>query len=403
MADEKTSPSGGEALAAAGGIVSAEKLAEITKGKGTQPGAAPVAGAPEAGKETAPAQKVQPRGGDAAAAAAEKEAAEKAAAAGQAPAGEKVEPIVVKTPFGTSTYGAKEQGEKGEITLSSFEDVQAFAKANELEIKEVNDLQSLIKEYGKMKQSVNQLGGLQSQVETYERTLKSLPTDVSLILDAALKNQDYSQVIQNIAERGALDFERPFSKYNDHDLINHYNDEKFTTEQFKEMESGQFDALKKLAKTRYETDQAEYKAEIVRSHQALEAKQTAFDHSVEASIAQLRTNNPDMGEAEIKRVREIMTGDLQNTLFESDGVSYKPEAAERIAMQEYGKEAILAQAHTIGDLVTKFTNQGVSQANEAILSHSDKRPLAGTASGGADDNVISEVVKKQTSFIHARG
>jgi hypothetical protein len=117
MADEKTSPSGGEALAAAGGIVSAEKLAEITKGKGTQPGAAPVAGAPEAGKETAPAQKVQPRGGDAAAAAAEKEAAEKAAAAGQAPAGEKVEPIVVKTPFGTSTLRKRMSWRSKRLTI----------------------------------------------------------------------------------------------------------------------------------------------------------------------------------------------------------------------------------------------------------------------------------------------
>ena len=110
-----------------------------------------------------------------------------------------------------------------------------------------------------------------------------------------------------------------------------------------------------------------------------------------------------MGEAEIKRVREIMTADLQGTLFNDDGYSYKTEAAERIAMQEFGKDAILAQQHTISEIVAKFQNQGKSEATEQILQHSDKRPLAGTGSGGADENIISEEVKKATNFMHVSG
>lgn len=399
MAEEGKVADGASATAAAGGILSADALAEITKGKGTPApaaGAAAAAPAPAAGETV---KKVVPKGGDAAAVA----AAAAPAAGAAAPAAKPAEPITVKTAFGTKTYGAATKGEDGEITLTSFEDVQAFGKANGLELTDVNDLQGLIKEHNKFKTEADQLGGLQTQVQTYERTLKSLPTDVSIIMDAALKKQDYSQVIQNIAQRGTLDFEKPFATYIDHDIINHYSDKRLTHDEFKEMDAEHFTALKNLAKTKYETDQANYGAAVQKNQREAEAVQLSFDTSVDTSIALLKTNNPDMGEAELKRIRDIMTSDLQNTLFNPDGFSYKPEAAERIAMQEFGKAAILAQEHTIGDLVAKARNAGQSDANEQILRNSDARPAAGQGLGAADENKISTVVKSETSFMNASG
>lgn len=393
MAEEKLPGDGASAAAAAGGVLSPEKMAEITKGKGT-PAPAAGAAAPAAGGQEP--KKVVPRGGDAAAAAA-------AEAGAAAPAAKPAEPVMVKTAFGTTTYGAATKDEDGNITLTSFEDVQAFGKANGLELKDVNDLQGLIKEHGKFKTEADQLGGLQTQVATYERTLKSLPTDVSIIMDAALKKQDYSQVIQNIAQRGTLDFEKPFATYIDHDIINHYSDKKLTHDEFKEMDTEHFNALKNLARTKYETDQANYTATVQQNQREAEVVQQTFDTSVENSITLLRSANPDMGEPEIKRIRDIMTADLQNTLFNPDGFSYKPEAAERIAMQEFGKEAILAQQHTIGDLVAKAQNQGQSLANEQILKNSDRLPAGGVGSGGADENKISKIVQNETSFMKSSG
>ena len=396
MAEEGKVAEGAQVVAGAEGVLSQEKIAEITKGKG--PGApAPAAAAAAAGQET---KKVLPKGGDAAAVAA---AAAAAGSGGSAPAAKAPEPIVVKTAFGTQTYGAATEDKDGNITLASFEDVQAFGKANGLELKDVNDLQGLIKEHNKFKTEAAGLGGLQTQVATYERTLKSLPTDVSLIMDAALKKQDYSQVIQNIAKRGTLDFEKPFANYIDHDLINHYGEKRFTHEEFKEMDAEHFSALKNLAKTKYETDQANYAATIQQNQREADVVQQTFDTSVENSIKLLRSANPDMLEPEIKRIRDIMTSDLQNTLFNPDGFSYKPEAAERIAMQEFGKDAILAQQHTIGDLVAKAQNKGVSLANEQILQNSDQRPAAGLGSGGADENKLSAVVQKEIGFMNVPG
>ncbi|KKN85515.1 hypothetical protein LCGC14_0278380 [marine sediment metagenome] len=401
MADGKVAGDGAQAAAAAQGVLSAEALAKIAADKGT-PAPAVAAGAAAAAAPAVAAggvepKKIVPKGGDAAAVAAA------AGAGAAAPAAKAPDPITVKTAFGTKTYGAATEDKDGKITLASFEDVQAFGKANGLEIKDVNDLQGLIKEHNKFKSEADQLGGLQTQVQTYERTLKSLPTDVSLIMDAAVKKQDYSQVIQNIAQRGTLDFEKPFATYIDHDIINHYGEKKFTHDEFKEMDTEHFSALKNLAKTKYETDQANYAATIQQNQREAEAVQISFDTSVENSIKLLRTNNPDMGEAEIKRVRDIMTSDLQNTLFNPDGFSYKSEAAERIAMQEFGKAAILAQEHTIGDLVLKAQNKGQSQATEQILKNSDVRPAAGTGLGGADENKLAAIVKSETDFMNVSG
>lgn len=395
--DEKKPQGGGEVTAAAGGLISAEKMADITKGKGAAAPAeaTPPAAAPAGTKEPA---KIAPRGGDAAAVAAAKAAQGEAKPA----AGEKIEPIVVKTPFGQKIFGAAKEDEEGQVTLQSFEDVQSFAKANSLDIKEVNDLQGFIKDYTKFKAESGKLGPLQSQIDTYERTLKSLPNEVSLILNAAVNNQDYTSIINEISQSSTLNFAKPFVDYNERELINHYNDEKFNQEQFKEMEDGQLKALTRLAKTKYETDQANHVAQVQQAQRSNELAQQQFNQSVENSIKQLRSNNPDMGEPEIKRVRDVMTGELHDTLFEGDN-TYKVEAAERIAMQEFGKEAILAQQHTIADIVAKVQNQGKSEANEQILQHSDKRPIAAVGAGGADENRLSAAVQKETSFMKASG
>jgi len=96
-----------------------------------------------------------------------------------------------------------------------------------------------------------------------------------------------------------------------------------------------------------------------------------------------------------------MNGELHGTLFTQEN-TYRPEAAERLAMQEYGAETILAQSHTISDLVTKHTAAGKSLATEQILQRSDQRTLTG-AGVAPGDNAVAEEVKRATNFMGARG
>ena len=52
-----------------------------------------------------------------------------------------------------------------------------------------------------------------------------------------------------------------------------------------------------------------------------------------------------------------------------------PEAATRIAMQEYGQETIQNQMKTIGDYVNKIRSEQSGKATENILMRSDKPDL----------------------------
>ncbi len=396
MAEEKT-PQGGEALSAAAGLVGAEKLTELGK-EGVAPAVAPAPGQqPAAG--AAAVQTIPKRGGDPAPGVA---GAQAPAAGAVAPAQGKVEPLVIETPLGKQVFGELTDKD-GNVTLKSFADVQAFAKTHNLDLKDVNDLQEMIKERSTLQQSPAEITTLKTTIANYERSLKSLPTEVSIILDAAMKNQDYSGLIQSIAARGTLDFQKGFDSYIDHDLINHYNDQKFTKDEFKEMETTTFTALKNLAKTRYQTEQSVYKNTIIENQRSADLTQAAFNTSVDTSIAQLRRNNPNIGDAQIQRIRDVMTGGLQSTLFSPEN-TYLPEAAERIAMQEFGAETIAAQTSTIAELVQKHQNVGRSQANEQILQRSDNRPIPGTGAAGAlDENVLSKAVQGATSFMKASG
>jgi hypothetical protein len=309
----------------------------------------------------------------------------------------KPDPVVVDTPFGKKVYG--ETGGK-EGKLESFEDVQLFAKAFDLNLENVEDLRAVIKGIGSVPALVKQVGAQQSAINAHEANLRALPQEVKTIMDAAMNKKDYGQVISMMATKSGLDYKQSFNSYNEKDMINRYSDKKYSEEEFSEMEAAQYKAVKSLAQVRYETDKSTFDARVAEEQRFTDARNQSFSLSVESSIARLKENNPDMGEPQINRVRQIMTSDLHNTLFNTDE-TYKPDAAERIAMQEFGKEAILAQQHTIGDLVNKFRAEGATQATEQTLLRSDNNvPVSPGAAPVA--NRIADEVKRQTDFIGAR-
>lgn len=310
------------------------------------------------------------------------------------------EPIVVKTPFGSKVFGGSKDDSGDEIKFNSFEDVQKFGKQFGVELNKPEDLQSFFKEYSNLQQVSSKTEKIEKELNNYRRNIQSLPEEVLAIITAALNGQDYVSVIKNVAERGVFNYDRSFDSYNERELINHYSSKKYTKEDFDEMDPDQYAALREMAKVRYETAQTAYKNKMTLAKQATDAQRQKFENSVESSIARLKSNNPDMGEDKIQRVREIMTQELHSTLFNEDN-TYKPEAAEKIAMLEFGKDAILAQEHTIADLVEKYVNQGKTQATEAIIQASDRKKIKGSSTPDIDQK-IAEVVKRQVSFLHPK-
>jgi hypothetical protein len=383
MAEQEPKTGNGEgALAGAGGLVDPKKLKDLGKpnpGTNNQSADTPVEPV-----------KVQPRVGSVG-----QQAGPVDPTKPIEPVKPKVEPVVVDTPLGKKIFG---QEDKGGVVLSTFEDVQGFAKALGIEVKDVNDFQSLLKDYDALKTKLNEASISKVKLDNYERTLKSLPTEVTTIVEAAMNNKDYNQVIQAIAQRGLFNFNNPFDAYNEKEMISHYSNKRFTKDEFDEMEEANYQALRDMAKTRYETEQIRYKHSIDEQQRTAALNQQNFNNSVEASLIKLKEIYPGMDVSKIQRVRSIMTAELHSTLFNPDN-TYKADAAERIAMQEFGKEVIASQENTIGDLVRKYTAQGASQAVEKILLGSDGRQLQGSAQAPAG-NVLETVVKSQTSFLH---
>lgn len=309
-----------------------------------------------------------------------------------------VGPVVVDTPLGKQTYGGKPLTE---IDLKSFADVQAFAKDFAgIELKDVKDFVPLFGQLKELQDKANKVDQLTKAVENYETTLNNLPEDVSLILTAALQGEDYLPVIQKIQQKVEFDFDKSFESHDSLDLINHYTGKSYTQESLDALTPDVQEALQSVAKVKYEADRKDYQNIRTNLKKSTDEKQGKFRASVESSISQMLTKNPGVGKDVIDRVRQIMTYGLSDVLFTKDKV-YLPDAAEKVAYLEFGKQVVEAQARTIGDLVKRMTNEGASKATENLLLRSDK-PVTGSGGTAGDKNLVAAAVARETGFLKAR-
>ena len=315
------------------------------------------------------------------------------AGASAAPAANPINPIVVNTPLGQQVYGGVPI-EK--INLASFADVQAFAKDFlGRDIKEVKDFVPLFSELKQAKEIAATAAQLQTVVDNYNTTIENLPSDVSLILRTAIQGEDYKPIIQNLQKKAAVNYDKQFESHDVLDLVNHYTGTKYTKETFDTLDPVAKNALTDSVKLKYNTDRNEVINFEANAAKATKERQEKFQASVESSITKMLVSNPQMDKAAVDRVRQIMTYGIANTLFTKDR-TYTPDAAEKIAMMEYGKQTIAAQSQTIGEIVARMTNQGVSKATENLLLRSDKPGLKGDPK---DINIINSIVERETDFL----
>jgi len=374
-----------EQLAGAAGIVSQEKIDEIRKKvKGDTPAN------PDANTPAAPAAGVTPGAAPVATPGAPVAAAIPAAGS----------TIKVETAFGSQIFGGLDPGK--EVKLSSFADVQAFAKdAYQLEIKDVNDFQTLLKELKESKAQAAEAEQYKTAAANFESTIKNLPEEIGLLMQAFVSGVDHKPLLAQMMQAQSLNFERDFDTYPELDMVNRFSDKPYTKEEYDAFEPGQRKVFKDLAKAKYDSAKTTYNATKQETHRSAQMTQQNVLNSVESSITQLRKVYPSMGDNQIKRVSEIMTGGLRDSLYNVDG-TYKPDAAIKIAMQEFGAEAIKVQAQTIGQIVERLKGEGASAATENLIGRSDK-PRGDVGHTLQDrTNVIAEEVKRQTSFLKRR-
>jgi hypothetical protein len=311
-----------------------------------------------------------------------------------APAANPMQPIVIDSPFGKQVYGAINPEE---VTLTSFEDVQNFARDYlGKEIKEVKDLAGVFKEFKTFQAQATEAAAMKQQLDTYVSALQNLPKDVSLILATAMQGGDHQAVLQKLNQKNMFDYSKPFEAQDTVKLVNFYTGQQYTKESFDTLDPTAKSALTDSVRLKYQTDSNELSNFEDRGLTSTGEKQKKFNASVESSIANLVKANPGIGSAEIERVRQIMMGGISKSLFSEDRTTYAPDAAEKIAMMEFGKQTIAAQAQTIGDIVAKLTSEGVSQGTERIIMRSDRPVISGA---GNKQNVIKQIVEQATDFL----
>ncbi len=307
-------------------------------------------------------------------------------------------PIVVKSPLGDQVFGVPPATE---VKLSSFADIAAYAKdVLDEEIKDIQDFAMFFPKIKEMRDVAIKFENTEKELNTYKNAINNLPPDVSLILTAALQGQDHMPIIQKLTQKAVVDFDKPFASHDSLNLINHYTGKGLTKETFDALDPSVQEALKSVAEVKYKADQDEYGSIKSNVKSAAEVRQKTFQASVDSSIAQMMANNPKMDKASIERVRQIMTSGLASSLFTSDK-TYLPDAAEKIAYLEFGKQIVAEQAKTIGDIVSQIRSQTESETIENIVMKSDK-PIITGGSGNISKNVLDAEVKKATGFLNAR-
>lgn len=307
-------------------------------------------------------------------------------------------PVVIKSPLGDQVFGGTPIAD---IKLKSFEDVAKFAKDfTGMELKDVQDFVSVFTKVKELTQKAEDVNKLQTIVDTYKSTLNNLPSEVSLIVNAAMNGQDHMPIIRKLQQKDAFDFTKPFESHEPVEVINRYTSKQYTKETLDALAPEAQEALMDVARLRYKTDQDDYSNIQVNTKKTIEDRQNKFQASVESSIAQMLANNPKMGKEAVERIRQIMAYGLGDTLFSKDR-TYLPDAAEKIAYLEFGKQIVNDQQQTIGDLVAKIRAEAEGKTTEKILMRSDKPDLKGGGKIG-DKNALQAIVDKETGFLKAK-
>lgn len=304
-------------------------------------------------------------------------------------------PIEINTPFGTKTFGAT-----GGPVLSSFEDVQAYAKEHGVEMESVDSFRQVVSTITDLQKKAEEANVLQSMVNNYKTQFGSLPPEVANIVDAAIAGKEYKSIIQDIAAGASLDLSRSFGEHNAVNMIRQYVQPGLTQEAYDELTDSNKEAMNTMAKGKYESDQQRWQQATTNNANNKAKFTESYNKSIEDSMGELKKAFPTLDENSLKIVREKMEYGLKDSLFNPDN-TYKPDAAIKISMQEFGQETIRASWDTIGQLAGQMKSEIQGKTNEDLVRRSDTPDQTGRQVAD-QSNVVAEAVKKATSFMKAR-
>lgn len=264
-----------------------------------------------------------------------------------------------------------------------------------IEIKSVQDIPRIAEKYTELQGSVEALTAEKNQLGEYKTVFENMPEEIFSIVYKYLNEEDYRQEIKNVA-RMNVDFSKPVSSYSDREIVELYNPDKFSEEDYQFMaEDKGMQAAISLARSKYSDDQAKFKSTRETYKKESEAVQKAFSDSVNTSLESFKKDVPYLQEKHQKKVESILKGGvygIMDLFVNTDGM-LKPEAAKLVGLAIYGEQAINTQQK-------KAANKAESGAREKILKRvSTKEERKAQNKGGAPQTVEQEQVQRFTKDV----
>lgn len=313
--------------------------------------------------------------------------------AAQAPTAEVVE---IDTPLVKKKFSTTEapQGED----FRDFNVLSNYAKQNGFELKDANDLKAVFDSYSNAVKEKEQLAEKASKADYLEGILNNLPKEIANPFAVYLNKGDYIAEMKKIAS-SPFDLNKEFSSYGDGEvkkIIDHYYPGKYDSEKWEDMDDDMKDNVREAVSLKYASDRNSFLTTQSRNEESILQKRDLLKQSIDNSIINLKKNNPQMKDAEIKEIERAMHGGLNEKLYNADG-TYRQDAAEQISYVIFGKQTIETLQSSLESKMQQAINKEVGRANEEIVNrYSDKAPLK---QGGDDPNVIGQIVKEKTNFL----
>ena len=292
--------------------------------------------------------------------------------------------------------------QKSTVDFTNWDNLSSYAKENGFEFKTPNDIELVFKalhdERKKVKDYEPQLNEWKTKATSFENLMTNLPVEIANPFLAWADGKDYKAEIRKFTE-APFDVTISADKQDKLKLVNYFSDEKYTEEEWDELDTKVRTALGKSATQLYEVKQREVFDMRTKVNNERVEKQSKFVTSVDAAIDNLKKDYPDMKESELQEVRAQMLGGINKTLYNDDG-TYKATAAKQISMAIFGEKTLGTMRTLLESKMTAEINKIKSGERESILLTGQDGVSLGR--GDVQKNKLIEDVRKNLQSVLSR-
>lgn len=246
----------------------------------------------------------------------------------------------------------------------------------------------------------NQNQELSEKADDYDelaKTLAGMPAPVKAAFTAVTEGKDYVSAFNSATTK--LDFNKDFDSQDKNKVVKNYFSEGLEKIKAK-LEAGKIDdddyeeqieLLYNSAKPLFTKDKESFnkqRADMIKNQEEL---QKNFQKSAISSVEKLKEQYPNFSRADLQRVRQrLVDGNIEDTFFNKDG-TYKPDAAEKLALAEFGKTVIQ-------ELLKSAETRGESRANERIVNRGKKKMTPQKSQQGRSKDAANAIGHLNSAF-----